>query len=213
MTEERMRKIEDRLARFEIVEAMWRYSRAVDRHDNAMLADLFWPDCEISYTNIFSGNREDFLAWANPHHSENYINHQHHTTAHIIDIHGDTANAEHYCIVFLQREDGSILLSTGRYLQQWERRNDEWRILVREFMPEMSSGLIGPTARLSFTPASLRDMYAATGGAIDPSATHPWAPFPPSGPSRWDGGDLAYRSPLGKRGDRADVAAWMALDA
>jgi len=210
MTEERLTSLEARFARFEIVEAMWRYSRAVDRHDNEMLAALFWPDCEISYTNIFSGDRAQFLGWANPHHRENYINHQHHTTAHIIDIQGDRADAEHYCIVFLQRADGSILLSTGRYLQQWERRDGEWRIQIREFMPEMSSGLVGPTARLSVTPQTLQDLYAAHGRPIDPAAAHPWAPFPPSGPSRWDRGDLAYRAPLGTRAERADIAAWLA---
>lgn len=209
MTDDRLARIEDKLARLEIVEAMWRYSRAVDRHDNAMLADLFWPDCEINYTNIFSGDRAAFLAWANPHHRENYINHQHHTTAHIIDVHGDTANGEHYCIVFLQRADGTILLSTGRYLQQWERRDGEWRILVREFMPEISSGLTGPTARLSVTPTSLQDMYAETARPMDVRAAQPWAPFPPSGASRWDRRDLAFRSPLGTRDDRADIAAWL----
>jgi len=199
-------KLDQRLSRMEIVEAMWRYSHAVDRHDNAMMEGLFWPDCEISYTNLFTGDRAKFLTWANPHHEEAYINHQHHTTVHVIDIDGDTASAEHYCIVFLQRRDGSILLSSGRYLQQWERREGEWRILVREFMPEMSAGLAGGTARLTTTPASLREMYVSI--ATEVSSAGPWAPFPPSGPSRWDRRDLSYRRPLGRREERRDLDAW-----
>lgn len=187
------------LEKMEISELMWRYCRAVDRHDNDLLEQVFWPDCEINYTNLFSGNRADFLAWANPHHEELYINHQHHVTSQIIDVDGETAHGEHYCIVFLQRADGSILLSSGRYLQQFERRGGEWRILVREFMPEISMTASGSTTRLTSTPESLARMYQNIG---EPLSAGGWAPFPPSGPSRWDRDDLAYRRPLGRRADR-----------
>ncbi len=201
-----MQTIDERLTRMEIVELMWRYSHAVDRHDNAMMERLFWPDCEISYTNLFHGDRADFLAWANPHHEDAYINHQHHTTAHIIDVDGDTAHAEHYCIVFLQRKDGTVLLSSGRYLQQWERRNGEWRILIREFLPEISSpSLPGGGARAATTPASLQQMYAATGRELPAGQ---WAPYPPSGPGRWDERDLSCRRPLGRRAERTDLHLW-----
>lgn len=199
------RTLEDRLARFEIVELMWRYSHAIDRHDNAMMETLFWPDCEISYTNLFTGDRAAFLAWANPHHEDAYINHQHHTTAHIIDVDGDGATAEHYCVVFLQRHDGTVLLSSGRYLQQWERRDGEWRISIREFLPEISSTVPGGSARMTTTPASLRAMYASVATEVSPSA---WAPYPPSGAGRWDDRDLSYRRPLGRRAERTDIDAW-----
>lgn len=206
MDSQELIRISEKLTRFEIVELMWRYSRAVDRHDNALLESLFWPDCEISYTNLFSGNREQFLDWVNSHHEDSYINHQHHTTVHIVDVDGDTASGEHYCIVFLQRPDGSILLSSGRYLQQFERRDGEWRILVREFIPEISSpNLPGGMSRITSTPASLKEFYALNGHELAPGQ---WAPFPPSGPGRWDTRDLAYRRPLGRRADREDIAAW-----
>ena len=210
-TEDRLAALEPQLARLAIVEQMWRYSRGVDRHDNGLLEAVFWPDCEISYTNLFTGDRAAFLAWANPHHEDAYLNHQHHTTAHIIDLDGDTASAEHYCIVFLQRHDGTVLLSSGRYLQQWERRSgpggvSEWRILVREFLPEISCpSLLGGMARAEWTPASLREAYGATAVASPQGA---WAPYPPSGPGRWDARDLAYRRPLGRRAERSDLDAW-----
>ena len=188
------------LARMEIAELMWRYCRGIDRHDNEILEALFWPDCEINYTNLFSGDRASFLAWANPHHEALYINHQHHVTSQIIDIDGDTAHGEHYCLVFLQRVDGSILVSSGRYLQQFERRNGEWRIGVREFMPEISAAMTGSKARLTTTPESLVKMYEQVGVEVSAGG---WAPFPPSGPSRWDRNDLAYRRPLGRRAERA----------
>jgi hypothetical protein len=198
--EARLKALEAQLARMEIVERMWRYSHGVDRHDNDLLESLFWPDCEISYTTVFTGDRAKFLGWANAHHDELYIAHQHHTTAHIIDVDGDTAHGEHYCIVFLQRRDGSFMLSTGRYIQQWERRDGEWRILIREFLPEMSTNLQGGTARLTVTPASLAEMYAAH--AHETIAPDTWAPFPPTGPSRTDPHDLSYRRPLGRRASR-----------
>ena len=199
MDEARLRRIEAQLARLEIIETMWRYTRAVDRHDNELLARCFWPDCEISYTNIFSGDLKAFLDWANAHHDELYINHQHHVTSHIIDIDGDTAHAEHFYIAFLQRKDGSVLLSSGRYLQQWECRDDRWAILIREFMPEISTNLVGGTARLTTTAESLLQAYAQFGKEVTSGS---WAPFPPSGPSRQDQADLGYRRPLGRRADR-----------
>lgn len=206
MDSEEIGRISEKLARFEIVELMWRYSRAVDRHDLALLESLFWPDCEINYTNLFNGDRAQFLAWVNPHHEDSYINHQHHTTAHIVDIDSDTASGEHYCIVFLQRSDGSILLSSGRYLQQFEKRGGEWRILVREFVPEISSpALTGGTSRITTTPSSLKEFYSLSGQELAPGQ---WAPFPPSGPGRWDDKDLAYRRPLGRRAERDDIAMW-----
>lgn len=205
-TEDRLAAIETQMDRMAIIEQMWRYSRAVDRHDNTLMAAVFWPDCEINYTNLFSGDRTAFLDWANPHHEEGYLNHQHHTTTHVIDLDGDTANAEHYCIVFLQRQDGSVLLSSGRYLQQWERRNGEWRILVREFLPEISCpSLEGGMARANWSPASLRAAYAASAAELPPGS---WAPYPPSGPGRWDERDLAYRFPLGRRSEREDMVVW-----
>ena len=204
--EDRLATLEAQAARFAIIEQMWRYSRGVDRHDNAIMEAVFWPDCEISYTNLFKGNREEFLAWANPHHEESYINHQHHTTMHLVEVDGNTAHAEHYCIVFLQRHDGTVLLSSGRYLQQWEQRNGEWRIAVREFVPEIGIPSIeGSPGRKEWSPSSLKEAYEQASTELAPGS---WAPFPPSGPGRWDERDLAYRKPLGRRMQREDLNAW-----
>lgn len=203
MMDQRIARLLDRT---EIIDCMARYTRGVDRHDVELMRSTFWPDAEIAYTNIFHGGLEDFLAWANPHHDVAYRNHQHHTTTHAIRIEGDVAVAEHYCLVMLQRHSGETLLSSGRYLQQFERRDPDgtgaqWRIAVREYMPEMSFTLAGRNAGEGLTPDSLAALYdAADGGTSDNPAR--WAPVPPSGPSRQDDGDLSYRFPLGRRAER-----------
>jgi hypothetical protein len=58
-------------------------------------------------------------------------------------------------------------LGSGRYIERWERRNGEWKILVREYVEDLS--LLGDTVDL------------CTGGGCLGS---------------WDRNDLSYVRPL-----------------
>lgn len=206
---EQSARISALLDRVAIIDCMARYTRGVDRHDCQLMRDTFWPEAEISYTNLFQGDAEQFIAWVNTHHDAEYRNHQHHTTTHTVTIQGDQATAEHYCLVFLQRHDGDTLISSGRYLQQYERRNGEWRILIREYMPEMGFNLPGRNAGDGVSDEALRKMYEGAGSSE--GAGGAWAPVPPSGTSHQDRSDLSYCVPLTTRSERMHLHAWRKL--
>jgi hypothetical protein len=92
-----------------------------------------------------------------------YSAHQHHVTGQTVEIDGDTAHVESYLVYFLVPRDrtadaagGATLgralttektrLGSGRYIERWERRDGEWKILVREYVEDLV--LLGDTVDL-----------------------------------------------------------------
>lgn len=172
LSEERLQRLLDR---DDIREVLQRYTRGLDRHDDEVIASAFWPDAEISYLTEYSGPTDAFVLWGNSHHEAHYTVHQHHITNVNIDLDGDVAHVSAYVIYMLRTKEGQQNVGSGRYIDRFERRNDEWRIAVREFLPEMRLAVpVGPPRTL---------------------------PVPP-GNSRWDRQDLSYLRPLGRRADR-----------
>jgi len=116
-----------------IRECLYRYSRGVDRLDAEMLRSAYWPDCIDEHLN-FKGNAEEFIAWSFP------IMGSMDQTMHIIGnvlmtLRGDTADVESYFygIHRINTPDGgkSDVLGAGRYVDNFEKRDDEWRIAKR----------------------------------------------------------------------------------
>jgi SnoaL-like domain len=106
--------------------------------------------------------RDEYVDWEESVLS-GYAAHQHHVTGQTIEIDGDTAHVESYVVYFLVPRDraadsagaatvGRALTSektrmgSGRYIERWERRNGEWRILVREYVEDLA--LLGETVDL-----------------------------------------------------------------
>ena len=153
-----------------------RYARGLDRHDVALESSAFWPDAQVNY-GFYSGQRDQFVKWGNEGHSQNYVRHEHHITTQTIDIDGDTAHVESYVIYFLRvKNEKTTHIGGARYIDKMERRDFEWRIILREFLPdimiEANSVFAGEFARLM---------------------------SPPSGEGTWDRNDLSYARPLMKR--------------
>jgi SnoaL-like domain len=116
-----------------IRECLCRYARGVDRLDADMVRSAYWPDCVDNHLG-FTGNAEEFIAWAFP------IMRSMDQTMHMIGnilatFRGDQADAESYFygIHRVNLPDGgkSDVIGAGRYLDTFERRGDEWRILKR----------------------------------------------------------------------------------
>ncbi|CAN5563016.1 hypothetical protein BH09PSE4_BH09PSE4_18880 [soil metagenome] len=173
------REIEDREARLErllnmedIREVLRRYTRGLDRHDEELMASAFWPDAEINYLDNYNGPTEGFIAWGNGWHEDRYVCHQHHITNVNIDLQGDEAHVVSYVIYILRMKGDLQSIGSGRYIDQFQRRDGEWRISVREFLPEM---------RIEVPVPPRRDL-----------------PNPP-GLGRWDTQDISYQSPLLRR--------------
>ena len=70
--------------------------------------------------------------WANKTHAAAFLDHLHNITTHTCEIDGDVAHCESYVIGTMRgRDDKTIVLMGGRYLDRLERRDGVWRIAVR----------------------------------------------------------------------------------
>ena len=133
MTTKVPRIIEELADREAIRECLYRYSRGVDRLDAEMVRSAYWPDCMDEHMG-FAGNTEEFIAWSFP------IMASMDQTMHIIgnvliSLRGEEADAESYFygIHRVNLPDGgkSDVVGAGRYLDRFEKREDEWRIIRR----------------------------------------------------------------------------------
>lgn len=129
-----MTDLEDLRAREAIRDCMYRYSRGIDRADEAALISAYWPDAHDCH-GAYDGPVDGFFdmvraAWARG------PRNIHHVTNILIDFIGpDRAAVESYFLA-LQRGPGpdgivrQVQLS-GRYCDLFERRGGEWRVLKR----------------------------------------------------------------------------------
>lgn len=189
---EALRRLDEQLARLEadvasmaVYEGIWanelKYTRGLDRHDEALIRDSFWTDAQVSYGTLVA--IEELAPWANDSHAGSAA-HQHHVTGLSLDVEGDTAHEEGDILFSsdMQRDRsldtmgvptpgravaGSLAtLGTGRYVNRYERRNGEWRLLVHEYVHDVSLKL----------------------EAVDLCAT--------GCIGRWDKSDISYARPL-----------------
>src|SRR5215475_2991901 len=130
---------EARLARLEaradISEVLFRYARACDRADRAMMADCFWPESKHRHGR-FDGLSRDFLDYA-----FNIINSMkfaaHHISNVSIEARGDRAFSECYFIAHHRQavpdapDKEQDVIYEGRYLDYHERRGGVWKIIER----------------------------------------------------------------------------------
>ncbi|MEJ1963708.1 MAG: nuclear transport factor 2 family protein [Gammaproteobacteria bacterium] len=167
--------------RQDIADTLQRYIRGIDRHDKDLARSAFWPEARINLGTALG--RDEYID-----HEEAalaaYASHQHHITGQTVDLQGNTAHVESYVFFFALPRDrhtdavgratpGHALVSektrvgSGRYIERWEKRNGEWKILVREYAHDLS-------------------VDAET---VDYCGTRPCI-------GRWDRDDLSYMRPL-----------------
>jgi hypothetical protein len=115
-----------------IRDCLYRYRSGIDRCDEDMLRSAYWPDATDHHLDFF-GTREELIAWALP--ALRGMDQTMHLIGNIlIRLHGATASVESYYYGFHRISDGTATRDTigaGRYLDQFERRGDEWRIARR----------------------------------------------------------------------------------
>jgi hypothetical protein len=146
--------IEDLIARRDIYEVLTRYSRALDRANVELMKTVYWPD-GIDNHGVFNGNAAEFAEFI-VREIQNWFEVTMHGLMNChIDVDGDFAASETYLFAYHKvRADkaeeifGSRYMAMfdkkgldpnhhhfyfgGRYLDQFERRNGEWRILKRQ---------------------------------------------------------------------------------
>lgn len=117
--------------RQDIIDVIVRESRGRDRHDTELTASCYWPEGADEHGPVpFPAS--DYPEIANKGHAFAFGMNQHNLANHSCEIDGDTAYCETYVVGTMLSHDGlTCTVAAGRYMDQLERRNGEWRILWR----------------------------------------------------------------------------------
>ena len=125
--------------RQDIRDCIVRESRARDRQDIGAIEACWWGDGVDEHGAVITG-AADYAAKANMGHKMNFHMTSHNITNHICDLDGDVAHCESYVVGGLSWLDNkTTTIAMGRYLDRLERRNGEWRMLVRKCTIEMTA--------------------------------------------------------------------------
>jgi hypothetical protein len=165
----RLQKLIDRQ---DIFDALTRFARGMDRFDRAAFLSAFHADAQIA-AGPFVGHPAALYDWARALHDHGQSATQHVLLNHTADFAGETAHCETYYMFAARNRDDSNWIAGGRYIDRFERRDNEWRIAVRSTVVEYS-GLL-------------------------PSAPIPFGDIPGiglNGQATRDTDDLSYRRPL-----------------
>ena len=127
-----------------IEEVIQRYARTLDWLEDEGQASCYWPDAHIEY-GFFTGRAEDFLPVVMVT-ERSLARRWHMLSTPLIRFHSATsASSECYGVFGGGRlqEDGSIAgdLIGGRYIDEWEKRDSEWRISARTYILDWKSPL------------------------------------------------------------------------
>lgn len=115
----------------EIREAVLKYSRGTDRHDEDLMRQAYHPDARDDHGG-YIGDPEGLIRYVNAVHADNWRAHHHFIANMTIEIDGDVAHCESYSLVTLARnEGGTIDVGAGRYVDRLEKRDGKWAIAGR----------------------------------------------------------------------------------
>ncbi|MAC57792.1 MAG: hypothetical protein CMH85_05855 [Novosphingobium sp.] len=122
-------KLAEMVDRHEIHQVLLRYARGLDRLDNALARSCYWDDA-IEDHGHFVGTPDDFIPWADGT-TLAFESTQHAVMNHFCDLQGDEAFCETYYHFSGVTAEGPNFMSTGRYIDHFQKRNGEWRIANR----------------------------------------------------------------------------------
>ena len=161
-----------------IREASLRYTRGIDRHDDAIMAGAYHPDATDDH-GAYIGDPAGFIKHAKGTHARNWDVHHHYITNQTIDLDGDTAHVETYFLAVLRRKAGPVDMVGGRYVDRFEKRDGRWAVADRVCLVEWNGEL------------------AKTETTMDPGLFVQGA---------WDKSDVSYQRPLRPTRAHRDIA-------
>jgi hypothetical protein len=148
--------LEELSDREEIRQVLSTYTRAINRKDQELLATLFHNDGEDDH-GTFSGSATDFPRWAIEYMERSFDFTAQCTGSVVIEIDGDQARTESFAtVVHVIKpegdEDRKFDALFCRYLDTFEKRRGEWKILKRELA--MDWRFRGPLGSMESFPES-----------------------------------------------------------
>ncbi len=144
-------RLREMLDRQEIWQVMQRYARGLDRFDIELARSCYFDDC-IEDHGHFVGYPDAFIDWANQTAATCEWTH-HSITTHNCDLDGDDAHCETYYIYMGVKREPPHFMSTGRYLDHFQRRDGEWRIANRVVIVEGTYDISDAAATAHLPPA------------------------------------------------------------
>lgn len=171
MIEDFGKTIRELADRQQIEQVLKLYCRAIDRLDLELLKSVYHPDATDAHGS-FSGNAHEFADYIITSMKDIILDGMHTVTHCTIDLRGDFATAESYYWAYQRcpggkervtgffgetyarkrREDGTLdgthdFFCGGRYIDLFERRAGEWKILRREITNEWN--VVEPSKRIT----------------------------------------------------------------
>jgi hypothetical protein len=129
--EQRERKLQHLIDRAQILDCIARHARGCDRFDSELLTSAYHDD-GVDEHGFAINPGPKYAEWANAQHSRGSQQNMHNITTHSCQIEGNVAHAESYVIgLFLNADGKTARLLAGRYADRLERRDGEWRIVLR----------------------------------------------------------------------------------
>ena len=116
-----------------------RYCRGVDRLDSEEMKSAYWPEATDVHGS-FEGNAWEFVEHCMVSHLR-WRSTNHCITNHTIELEDDGVHArgEIYNVTYLMQKESDVLDTWhGRYLDRYEKRGDEWRIVERVCVHEFT---------------------------------------------------------------------------
>ena len=157
------------LARAEIHDLLMAYARGVDRADKDLLASIFAPDATV-ISGVVNGSGCEFATQITAFVRQNLEMCFHSVANEWIDVRGDEAVGEHYVLAQMV-QNGTEVLTGGRYIDRYVRRDGRWLIQSRIFVADWNHSHPSTMERDGFYEAlSIRGSF----GREDPVYAH-WA--------------------------------------
>jgi hypothetical protein len=129
--EQLQRDVRYLMDRQKILDCIAHHARGHDRHDVDLLTAAYHPD-GIDEHGYAINPASKYAEWANAVHRAGSRLHTHNIATHVCEIDGDVAHCESYVLVLLLNNDEkSARLISGRYIDQMERRDGDWKISLR----------------------------------------------------------------------------------
>ena len=120
-----------------ILDVINQQSRGCDRHDTELVAEAFHEGGWTSTGPRSRRARSTGSGPTRPTPRARKIN-MHHITTHSCEIEGDVAHADSYVIGLMLNHDGvTARLLAGRYVDRLEKRDGEWKLIVRRSTAEV----------------------------------------------------------------------------
>jgi len=131
-------KLQELMDRQAILDCIRRNSRGNDRFDVELITSSYHPDGVHELGRHQISGRE-YGEHANKAHRALFDANLHNITTHSCEIDGDVAHAESYSLgVFLDKGGETGRMLAGRYLDRLEKRDGEWRIVLRRATVEIA---------------------------------------------------------------------------